>query len=608
MPGRVTRVPDPVTPSPSPTTPTDPTPEAVSWQTAARLDEAVVPIHDPVALRALLTSEADSHDSSDTTPSPVRYRVGDRRRFRLNTSSLDAKLVHVTDHTYTWLATGVDADLEALAAAADYFESEIYPAVRGYFGYERSPGIDGDVHVSILHYRDPDDDAAGYFSPSDELPLHIDATSNEAEMFYVNLDGMDPDEDFYFAVLAHEFQHMIHWSNDRNEADWLDEGLAELACRLAGFDPGRNDESFIRHPDTQLNNWPYDGNTAAHYGAGYLFALYLWERFGDEFIWDLAHHPADGMAALDAVLASHETGVLVDEIFADWVIVNAIGEGDFAYANEGWKAELGTDASHDQYPVSREADVYPYATDYVELTGEGRLLVRFEGTPHAELLPTAPRTGKMVWWSNRGNRSDARLTRRFDLSGLSSATFRFWTWYDLETGYDYVYLSASDDGGEAWEVLQGSSAASQGDYGWAYNGQSDGWVEEEADLSSYAGGEVWVRFDYVTDDSINGAGFLVDDFSIPELGLMDSCEEVGEWEAEGFVLAGPMVPQRWVVQLVELPAGGTPQVRRMSLDEQRRGQMELTLGGEVERTLLVISALARATTERASYQYEITYR
>jgi len=604
--------PTPVPPTPAiptplpPTTPLPPqTPDPVALETEARLNETVVPIHDPVVLRPLL-----AHDTaSPTPPTPAPdYRPGDRRRFRLNGSSVEAELVHATEHVYAWLVVGVEADREALVAAAEHFEEEIYPTVRRYFGSEWSPGVDGDVHLSILHYYDPDDDAAGSFAPTDQLPRWIEPTSNETEMFYINLDGMEPGEEYYYAVLAHEFQHMIHWHNDRNETDWLDEGLAELACRLAGFDPGDSDESFHQHPDTQLNHWPYDEDTTVHYGAGYRFALYLWERFGDDFIWDLAHHPADGMASLDAVLAARGIGVTADDVFADWVVVNALDEGEYAYANEGWKGSPAMDATHDRYPISRKTDVHPYGTDYIELLDEGQLLIRFQGTTQTRLLPVDPHTGSRFWWSNQGNRSDSRLIRRFDLSGLSQATLRFWTWYDLESGYDYVYLSASDDGGQTWEVLQTRYANRRGDYGWAYNGRSDGWVEDEVDLGRYAGGEVQIRFDYVTDGSINGAGFLLDDLSIPELGLSDPCEEEGDWQAEGFVLVGPMVPVRWAVQLIEFPAGGTPRVRRMPLDAQQSGRMELDLGGEVERAWLAISALTRGTTEPVPYQYEVVLR
>ena len=556
-------------------------------------------------MRAALAPDTVGQPPTDT---PTQYRVGDRREFELDEGPEQAELIHITDHTYTWLVVGVQADRAALVNAAEFFESQIYPTVRNAFGSEWSPGIDGDVHLSILHYYDPGSDTAGFFSPSDELPRWVDRYSNETEMFYVNLDGMDPGEDYYYAVLAHEFEHMIHWKADRNEEDWLDEGLAELACRLAGFDPGDSRTTFILNPDTQLTDWPYDGDTTVHYGSGYMFALYLYERFGEAFIRDLIRQPADGLAALDIVLESNGAGVDADQLFADWVLVNALDEGEYAYATEDWKADLGVDNWHDEYPIGRDSTVLPYGTDYVELSGQGDLAINFRGDSLASLFPVKGHTGMTYWWSNRGNRSDARLMRRFDLSGLSSATLRFWTWYDLEQGYDYVYVSASGDGGQTWEVLQPPTATSRDVYGPAYNGQSNAWIEEAVDLSRYAGGEVVVRFDYVTDDSINGTGFLIDDVSIPELGFSDPCDEEGEWEAEGFVLVGASVPVRWAVQLIEFPTGGSPRISRMTTTDQFTGELELSLGGEVERAILAISAMTRWTTEPLSYHYDIVLR
>jgi hypothetical protein len=234
--------------------------------------------------------------------------------------------------------------------------------------------------------------------------------------------------------------------------------------------------------------------------------------------------------------------------------------------------------------------------------------VSFDGPALAQLLPVSPHSGQTVWWSNWGNTSDARLSGRFDLSALDQATLRFWTWFDLEDRYDYVYLSASGDGGQTWQVLHGRYASARGDYGPAYNGQSDGWVEEQVDLSRYAGGEVWLRFDYVTDSSINGSGFMIDDISIPEMNLSDPCDDEGAWLAEGFVLVGPLLPQHWLVQLVEFPAAGAPQVRRMEMDAQQDGWLDLDLGRDNERALLVISPLVRYITTPLSYSYEISTR
>jgi hypothetical protein len=173
-------------------------------------------------------------------------------------------------------------------------------------------------------------------------------------------------------------------------------------------------------------------------------------------------------------------------------------------------------------------------------------------------------------------------------------------WYEVESEDSQAYLSVSDDGGQTWTVLQ------------EYDGRSGGWVEQIVDLTAYAGARVQLRFVYVTPDGASDKGFLLDDFSIPELGLEDACEEMGGWQAEGFVLSGMMVPVRWVVQVIDVYREGYPlQVYRMSLDERQIGQLEVDfrllggLLGNKGRGFLAISALARGTTELLPYHFEI---
>ena len=70
------------------------------------------------------------------------------------------------------------------------------------------------------------------------------------------------------------------------------------------------------------------------------------------------------------------------------------------------------------------------------------------------LLPTDANSGKYTFWSNRGDESDMTLTREFDFTSVSAPiSLSFSMWYDLETDYDYVFLEASTDGGETWQIL-----------------------------------------------------------------------------------------------------------------------------------------------------------
>ena len=63
-------------------------------------------------------------------------------------------------------------------------------------------------------------------------------------------------------------------------------------------------------------------------------------------------------------------------------------------------------------------------------------------------------SGRGLWWSNRADGLDSTLTRRFDLTGASSATLRFNLWYDTERDFDYLYVLASADGGTTWQLIK----------------------------------------------------------------------------------------------------------------------------------------------------------
>jgi hypothetical protein len=97
----------------------------------------------------------------------------------------------------------------------------------------------------------------------------------------------------------------------------------------------------------------------------------------------------------------------------------------------------------------------------------------------------------------------------------------------------------------------------------------------------------------------------VDDISIPELGYHYDAEEGdGGWAALGFIRTDNTLSQRHLVQLIEL--GTVTRVRRIELDEAQKGHLVIEgLGDEVERAVLVVSALAPKTTEWAGYQYSI---
>ena len=616
------------TPTPTPVPRIVRTPLAPAEHTTEELlAEVEVPERDMVKLAARL-KKLDRPIPVVVNETPPHHEVGDREVFWVSNQdtkehfTITATLRCMTPHVYMWVEEGCEVDQEALEKSARRFEERTYPTNRAFFGSEWTPGVDNDPHLSILHARGLGEAVAGYYSAADEHSHLVNPYSNEREMFYINLDNVQPGTDFYDGVLAHEFQHMIHWALDRNEDTWVNEGLSELASYLNGYSVGGADFFYSRAPDTQLTTWPDGpGEAGPNYGASYLFMAYFLERFGEEAMRAVVAHPANGIAGFDAVLA--ERGLRFEDVFADWLIANYLDDPKLEDGRYGYR-ELDVlpprlDQTHDRYPVQRSTTVHQYGADYIELSQPTEpidVAIEFKGSTRVKLVPNEPHSGRFYWWSNRGDDSNMTLTRPFDLRGLSQATLEVWLWYDIEEDWDYAYIEVSTDGGRTWDILPGryttDTNPTGNSFGHAYTGKSgesetEGpvWVKEEVDLTPYVGQEVLIRFEYITDDAVNHVGLCVDDIAIPELGYFYDVEE-GEdgWVAEGFIRTDNVLPQRFLVQLIELDS--EPRVRRMELDEKQEGRLVVRgLGEEVERAVLVVSGLAPVTTELASYEYSI---
>ena len=594
-------------------------------ETLKTLEDAIVPVSDLLDLAERLGGVPDI---PATVPPPEQfYEVGDRQTFWVTNvdsnenSQIEAILGSVTDHAYFWVEDGVSYNADELQSLAEAFENQIYPTNREFFGSEWTPGVDGDPHLYIIIADDLGYNLAGYFSSADEYPPLAHEYSNAHETFMLNADNVDLGDEFTYGVLAHEFQHMIHWYQDRNETSWLNEGFSELAAFLNGYNAGGFDYSYIRNPDVQLNDWPNDPSaTGPHYGAAFLFVTYFLDRFGEQATQALVAHQANGMISVDEVLADLNitdplTGapISADDVFVDWALTNylldgSVADGRFTYHNNpGAPKANETKSIYECGPGMRTSDVRQYGVDYYRITCRGEHTLHFEGSIHTGVLPENPYSGDYAFWSNKGDESDITLTRQFDFSDVSGPlTFTFWTWYDLEEDYDYLYLEASTDG-ETWEILQTPSGTDEdpsgNSYGWAYNGLSGGWIQEKIDLSRFAGQKVWIRFEYVTDAAVNGEGFLLDDVSVPEIGYFNDFEEdTDNWEAAGFVRIQNVLPQTYRLALISI--GDTTTVEYIPLGPDNAVDISVSIADGVDEVIFVVTGTTRYTRQPAAYRFE----
>ena len=142
-----------------------------------------------------------------------------------------------------------------------------------------------------------------------------------------------------------------------------------------------------------------------------------------------------------------------------------------------------------------------------------------------DFVNSIPHSGTYAWHSGEGNNLDNTLDHAFNLTGVSSATLKFWTKYDIEYGYDLGYVNVSTDGGATWSTLAN------------YTGYS-GYTQQILDLTPYAGHNIILRFHYHTDYSVIYEGWYIDDIEIPEIGFSDDVESGADgWTAAGWRIA-----------------------------------------------------------------------
>jgi hypothetical protein len=644
LPGRtVTR------PAASPTgaTAATATPEAAAANPADRteslLNTTLIPGRDLYDLTRRLRLKTTEPLTATVRATPLNRKVGDEDVFNvadiLNKSyyTVTATVKVVTTHAYWYVDNAYDVNMNAVRKSAKIWEDKIYPTDRKYFGSERSPGIDGDVHITIL--LSDIAGVGGYFSSSDSYSKVVNPYSNEREMIYI----ASPPEttvgsgNYFEGVLAHEFQHMIHASVSPNRDVWLDEGCSDVAMSLNNYDVGGADYAYLLDPDTQLNAWAATPDESiAHYGASYLFLRYMMQRFGGaDFVKALLASPGSGVEAFDGALQKLGAKQNFQSAFTDWLVANMVNDpkvGDGRYAYDALKSLYGARARIDddaithvsRYPYTVSADVHQHAGDYISLdSGQGDTVVNFNGSRAVKVLDTDAHSGQTFWYSNRRDAANMTLTRSFDLTGLSKATLDYWTWFDIEGDFDYGYAEVSTDDGQSWDTLKGQYTTDTNpngaNYGHGYTGpsghdpKSDAaplWVHEQLDLSRYAGKPIQVRFDYVTDEGFNEPGWAIDDISIPELNYHSDAEsDDGGWQAAGFVRIANVLPQHWYVAAIEYKKGGGVTVVPLPVDADGQGQLTIAgLGKTLSKAVLVVSGLAPTTTETASYLLAVKKR
>jgi hypothetical protein len=138
-----------------------------------------------------------------------------------------------------------------------------------------------------------------------------------------------------------------------------------------------------------------------------------------------------------------------------------------------------------------------------------------------------------------------------DLADYVGARLEFWTKYDIELGFDYIYLDGSSDGGSSWIDL------------YTFNGEGVDWHNFVTDIGAFAGQNVRFRFTLESDAGYNVDGMYVDDFTVfgtdtdtsPPLilhpGPTDSTSVPGNYTAIAAITDVSGVESSWLTYMVD---------------------------------------------------------
>jgi hypothetical protein len=160
------------------------------------------------------------------------------------------------------------------------------------------------------------------------------------------------------------------------------------------------------------------------------------------------------------------------------------------------------------------------------------------GTP-----PERIHSGTHAWWGGSSGAANSNLTRQLAIP-VGATELKFWSWYQLEDGFDWAFALVSTDGGTTWTDLATTAANGSGTtpldpigtpgavggnkpYTNGLTGSSGSpaftspgnlltptYVEQTANIAAYAGRTVLLRFAYTSDPETNYEGFYVDDVRV----------------------------------------------------------------------------------------------
>lgn len=416
---------------------TDPTDAFIYDIPLLTVNNSLKVINDEITINSLILIEPQEIPEIKFSITPLN---GDSNEFRIFTVKnfetdeyyeINATLQLNSTHNliYTDLPSVNMTELEQLNYT---FETSIYPQMINFFGHPEDIDNNDKIILLVFDIQDGLSDGsyiAGYFYILNQF-LNEDLNpsqrySNEAEILHIDplaLDGGGRD------ILSHEFQHLIHYSNDQDEEVWLDEGASMFSQYIVSNDTyngGTHKIYFQLNPDVSLTYW--DSSNAedlllANYGAVYTFYRYIAEKYGGSTtIQNIVADTDNGITSIEDILTNTGYEVTFPEVFRNWTIANYVNnisiDDNYGYMN--LSLFFVPEFSYSSSSVLKTENSVPYwGTDYLSFESSINLpfVFEFQGDDSSEFLVT-------VILTNTTSSPQNKIIIPLDISELGLSTF-----------------------------------------------------------------------------------------------------------------------------------------------------------------------------------------
>ena len=328
-----------------------------------------------------------------------------------------------------WNSRVSQSDITSLAQAFD--QSTPRDANRGIFDlttqlFGDPPDVDGDPRI-IVAIIDVLDSPIQGFSIVGYYDIENQAPPVSREIVYIDANPFAINSPLARATLAHEFQHMLHWKADPDEAKWLDEGCSEYAELACGYKDSTAAEmaSFLSLDNTSLTQWD---DQSWDFDQAYLWTTYFAQTYGDAALRTLIANPENSIASVNSTFQALGKSDTFHHFFGQWVAA--------IYRDDYTAIDLGSVKSDTlTIPTTTFTNSAAlWGVDYVTLGNTSDLALTIRSTANNDLLftlintdPTQPQTAPIA--------ITAGQTRRIHTYGSAIRALAITTTSDTTRGY-----------------------------------------------------------------------------------------------------------------------------------------------------------------------------